>query len=187
MPKKLSLMIARLGPLDIPLRYGGDPRDGLLGVVIGQQVSSRAAAAIRARVFSAFPDRAALYRAARAGELTDLGLSQSKQKTIQFISLIADSEIDRWRFLPYAQRLETMTKVTGIGPWTVAMWSMFVCRDPDCWSQGDLILRTRLAALSDDTGLSSAELLTMARPFRTYLALALWALKDQIPRDKTIP
>lgn len=187
MPKKLSLIMASMDPLAIPDRYGEDPRDGLVSVVIGQQVSARAAQAIRERVFQAFLDREALYAAARCGQLDAHGLSSAKQKTIQYISLLSDSEISLWQTMAYPERLTAMTQVPGIGPWTVAMWSMFVCRDPDCWSDGDLILRTRIDGLARESQRTRQQILDEAAPYRTYLALYLWACKDQLPRESTTP
>ena len=187
MPKKLSLMIASLGPIEIPRRYGDDPRDGLVGVVIGQQVSAQAARAIRERVFTSFASREALYAAAQRGQLDAHGLSKAKQKTIQFISLLSDIKFSQWQNLAYPQRLTEMTQVPGIGPWTVAMWSMFVCQDPDCWSDGDLILRTRMDGLAQEAQINRQQMLRQAEPYRTYLALYLWAFKDQLPRESTIP
>ncbi|MDP5340930.1 MAG: hypothetical protein NWP49_05900 [Litorivicinaceae bacterium] len=187
MPKKLSLMIASLGPIEIPRRYGDDPRDGLVGVVIGQQVSAQAARAIRERVFTSFASREALYAAAQRGQLDAHGLSKAKQKTIQFISLLSDIKFSQWQNLAYPQRLTEMTQVPGIGPWTVAMWSIFVCQDPDCWSDGDLILRTRMDGLAQEAQINRQQMLRQAEPYRTYLALYLWAFKDQLPRESTIP
>lgn len=187
MPKKLSLMIASLGPIEIPHRYGDDPRDGLVGVVIGQQVSAQAARAIRERVFTSFASRETLYAAAQRGQLDAHGLSKAKQKTIQFISLLSDIKFSQWQNLAYPQRLTEMTQVPGIGPWTVAMWSIFVCQDPDCWSDGDLILRTRMDGLAQEAQINRQQMLRQAEPYRTYLALYLWAFKDQLPRESTIP
>ena len=187
MPKKLSLMIASLGPIEIPRRYGDDTRDGLVGVVIGQQVSAQAARAIRERVFTSFASREALYAAAQRGQLDAHGLSKAKQKTIQFISLLSDIKFSQWQNLAYPQRLTEMTQVPGIGPWTVAMWSIFVCQDPDCWSDGDLILRTRMDGLAQEAQINRQQMLRQAEPYRTYLALYLWAFKDQLPRESTIP
>lgn len=187
MPKKLSLMIAKATPIAIPLRYGEDLREGLIGIVIGQQVSTTAAHAIRQRVFGAFADRAALYQAAREQRLENLGLSAAKQRTVHQIAWLDDDQLVQWQLLPFALRLAAMTQMTGIGPWTVTMWSMFVCAEPDCWSHGDLILRTRMAAIAADCGRPVDAILADASPFQTYLALYIWAFKDRLLPLKTTP
>lgn len=132
-----------------------DPFEALVGAISSQQVSLRAAFAIRARLVErfgerhgrawAFPTRERV-AAASADELRALGYSTRKAEyvlslaraRIDFAGLerLSDDEVKR-----------TLTALPGLGEWT-ADW--FLARHlgrPDAWPAGDLGLRKAVAEL----------------------------------------
>ena len=168
----------QVGILSIPDYYGADPRLGLYRVVVGQQVSTKAARAM----FADLLQRAEGYTGGLSALLTSAAptkLSQSKRATLAYLAGLPDEQINAWLALPSNERSARMTQTRGIGRWTVAMWSMFVAKDADIWSPGDLVLRRQAETLAAQARCSSAELVAAAAPYRTYLALLCWQLADR--------
>lgn len=177
--KKLSDFIARTGPIEIPARYGDDSLMGLCRIVIGQQVSGRAAQAIWSRIETQFPTRHARLLAFQSPDITLDGVSKSKRNTLQAIALLGDSGIEEIKTLPPSERDARLIALKGVGPWTVAMWNLFVLREADCWSDGDLILKRISNQFATEIAMDREKWISHAAPFRSYLALYLWAFNDQ--------
>ena len=177
--KKLSVFVLQHGPIEIPARYGDDPLMGLCRIVIGQQLSGRAAHSIWTRLVTEYPERQARLAAFASPEAILSGVSNSKRNTLQVIALLGDSGIERLCRLPSEQRDAELVALKGIGPWSLAMWRLFVLGDADCWSDGDLILKRVSAQLAEEIGVERRAWVEKAAPYRSYLALYLWAMKDQ--------
>ena len=71
-----------------------------------------------------------------------------------------------------------MLAVTGLGPWTVSMWELFVLKSPDQWADNDLILNRISTELAADAKLERHKLIEKAAPFRSYFALYCWRFND---------
>jgi len=167
----------RAGILSIPDYYGEDPRLGLYRVVVGQQVSTQAASAMFADLMQrANHNNAQLLALLRSDAPTKL--SQTKRATLTYLAGLPDAQIAQWLALDYPQRNQAMTQTRGVGPWTVAMWSMFVCKDADVWSQGDLVLRRQADAFASQDNRVASDIVAEAAPYRTYFALLCWQLAD---------
>ena len=151
----LSRLLKNYGPLVIPNLYGEDPLFGLVKIIIGQLIANLS-----------------------LGNARLLGISKAKARTIANIvndtALILDDLIHQNHKL----RMKILCNYWGIGPWTVEMWSMFICHDPDIWSPGDLILKRVIENLVENISISSEELINLARPYRSYLALYCWKTWD---------
>ena len=176
--KKLSQFIEKTGPIDIPRRYGDDLLLGLARIIVGQQLSNQAAASIWRRLETAYPQRSRLLVALADVTTPDTGLSASKQRTLGQIMELGDGWILRIAKLDAEQRSQMLLKVWGIGPWSVAMWELFVLGHPDQWSDNDLILRRVSEELAADAGSDRIMLIAAASPFRSYLALYAWRFND---------
>ncbi len=157
--------------------------------VLGQQVSVAGATTLAGRLvrafgpplahpdgglFARFPDPAALASA----DLTRIGLTTARAATIASLSIaVADGYLD---LSPAADRDEAMGRLLdlpGVGPWTAAIVAARAWGDPDAFPASDLTLR-RL------TGLETRALLARSdawRPWRSYVAFALWAQRRQQP------
>jgi DNA-3-methyladenine glycosylase II len=181
-----------LGPLTRELTgfrptLNPQPFEALVIAITAQQISLRAAAAIRARFVERFGIRHEIAwefptreRVARAGvdELFALGFSQRKA---EYVVGLARSELDlEWLAeLPDDEVVESITALPGLGRWT-ADW--FLARNlarPEAWPAGDLAVRKAVSAFyADGRSLSIEEVRTMGArlaPFQNLSAQFLLA------------
>ena len=178
-PKKLSEFMESLGPIDIPVRYGNDLLLGLSRIVVGQQLSNQAAQIIWGRLVTKYPQRSNLIDALKNPETPNTGLSASKKRTLSELIHRGDHWIQEITIQSEAERREVLLNIWGLGPWSVAMWELFVLRNPNQWSDKDLILRRLSVDFARDLGEDAAEFVERASPFRSYLALYCWRFNDQ--------
>lgn len=184
---RLAHAIAEVGALRLRSRWRNTPLcDFLCRAVAGQQLSVRAAATIWGRVL------------ARAGEtplsrflqdtepevLRACGLSMAKAKACRSVCEAAQSgrlNADALRRVDHARRTTELTKIWGVGKWTADMAGIFYFADRDIWPEGDVTARKTLAKLIDrrrKTETTAAHF----RPYRSYLALSMWAYADARPK-----
>jgi 3-methyladenine DNA glycosylase/8-oxoguanine DNA glycosylase len=142
-----------------------DPFEALVGSITAQQVSLRAAFAIRARLVERFGERhdlawafPARERIASASpeELRALGYSTRKADYVVALAR-SDLELDALAALPDDEVKRELIALPGLGEWT-ADW--FLARHlgrPDAWPAGDLALRKAVAALYLDGGAPTVE------------------------------
>lgn len=148
----LARVARRLPGLRPPL--APDPFESLVTSITAQQVSLRAAFAIRSRLIArfgeqvgrayAFPTAERLARA-REEDLVELGLSRRKAEYVVGLAR-ADLPYDEIAALPDAEVKRRLLSVRGLGEWT-ADW--FLARHlgrPQAWPAGDLGLRKAVAA-----------------------------------------
>jgi DNA-3-methyladenine glycosylase II len=190
----MARLIRRIGPLSIEQRRRGRPADpygALLRSVIGQQLSTKAAAAIYRRVLDLFdgevPSPEALLAADPEG-LRAAGLSERKIEYLRDLARhIVDGtlEIDRLSELDDETVIAELVAVRGLGVWTAQMFCMFHLGRPDILPTGDLGIRN---AVRREYGLDElpgpAELERIAepwRPHRTLACLYLWESLDNAP------
>ena len=178
-PKKLSEFIESTGPIDIPVRYGDDLLLGLSRIVVGQQLSNQAARSIWDRLVTQYPQRSNLIDALKNPETPNTGLSTSKKRTLSELIHRGDYWIQEITIQSEAERHEVLSDIWGLGPWSVAMWELFVLRNPNQWSDKDLILRRLSIDFATDLGKDPPEFVERASPFRSYLALYCWRFNDQ--------
>lgn len=168
---------------DIPLRRRPPGFEGLIRIVISQQVSVASADAIWKRL----SERVAPFTADRIlatpeADLKAAGLSAPKLKTLLAVSrAIADGTIDLEAIadLTPVEAHKAMTALHGIGPWTADIFLLFCAGHPDIWPAGDLALQQAVAdAFSLDIRpgeklcRSIAEVWT---PWRSVAARLFWA------------
>lgn len=154
---------------------------GLAAIVCGQQLSTKAAAAIWGRVNAAFdPFHHDALKSARSDKLGRLGLSAAKIKSLKFIArelcaerlnldVLAEGDADAAH--------ATLTKLHGIGPWTADIYLLFCLGHGDAWPAGDLAIQE---AMRIGLGLRSRpsvkEMQPLAEPWRPLRGAAahLW-------------
>lgn len=164
--------------LDLPLRRRADGFAAVAHAVVGQQVSTAAAAAIWGRMQAAGLTDEAAIRAADAAAMRAAGLSGRK---VTYLRGVAQAGID-WpalRTAPDAAVMERLTALPGIGPWTAQIYLLFALGRADAFAPGDLALAESARILY---GLPArpgpAELAALARPWQPWrgvAARALWA------------
>ena len=154
---------------------------GLAAIVCGQQLSTKAAAAIWSRVSTTFdPFHHEAVRKARTDRLGRLGLSAAKIKSLKFIArelsderlnldVLAEEEADAAH--------ATLTRLHGIGPWTADIYLLFCLGHGDAWPAGDLAIQE---AMRIGLGLKARpavkEMQPLAEPWRPLRGAAahLW-------------
>ena len=150
----------------------------LVGTVIGQQLSTKAASTIRARVTAVCGDSGITAKTVQEVSLQDLqgaGLSAAKAKTLKELSyavLHQDLNLQKLRMLSPEEATERLLAVWGVGPWTVQMFFMFSLGMPDIFSAGDLGLARGmelLYGLPKNTAREELEKISERwAPYRTY-------------------
>ena len=171
----------------------GDPRRGrpsdrygtLVRSIVGQQLSTRAAAAIYARLTDRYGGRTPTPVEVLEDDPEELraaaGLSRAK---VAFLRSLAEHvvdgslELERLDELPDDEVKAELVAVKGLGPWTADLFLMFQLQRPDVLPVGDLGIRR---AIMQRYGLeampSPAEALRIGepwRPYRTLASLFLW-------------
>jgi len=190
--RRLEPVIAAAGPL--PLRRRAAGFEGLAHIVVGQQLSITAAAAIWGRLRAAYPDftPATLARAGEA-KLRRLGLSAAKVRTLRAVAAATRDGLD----LDALAEMEAdaaharLTAVHGIGPWTADIYLMFCLGHPDVFPVGDLALRNAVAdAFALDVPAAPAEIAAIAAgwsPWRSVAATLFWAYYGVRKQRKVAP
>ena len=187
-------LIDRVGPLDEEARRRGRPDDAygaLLRAIVGQQLSTRAARSIYARLIELFgghvPAPAELL-AVEPDALRAAGLSRAKVAYLRDLAertRTGELELDHFAELPDDEVSAQLLAVKGLGRWTVDMFLMFHLRRPDILASGDLGIRRAVElAYGLPARPSIAEVEVVAepwRPYRTTACLYLWTSLDAIP------
>lgn len=172
-------------PEHLEWRYTAPGYDSLVRIVIGQQVSTKAAQSIWER----FKKELKTVTPARVmkmhdDELRALGLSGQKVKYIRGLSEAIQSK----KFNPHALEhlsddavYESVTALKGFGRWSAEMYLMFSLARPDVWPAGDLGIQDGLKIYHRRAERPTAEeALKMGKkfaPHRTAAAILLWHLK----------
>jgi DNA-3-methyladenine glycosylase II len=135
-----------------------DPFEMLVGAITAQQISLRAAFAVRNRFVERFGARAQhayafptpdAVAAAEPGELTAVGYSRRKADCVL---ALARSELDYAALaeLPDEDVRSTLVRLPGIGEWTADWFLARHLARPRAWPAGDLGLRYAVSAFYGD-------------------------------------
>ena len=181
----LAAAVERAGPQTMRSRADLPFAEYLARAITGQQLSVAAARAIWGRLVECANGAPLLghFCEKNAALLRDCGLSAAKVKAI-----VAIAEADRTtrldtqklRAMNYAARTEALTEIWGVGRWTADMMSMFYFGEKDIWPDGDVGARKTLERLIRPRR-SAARAAERFAPYRSYLALYMWAHADAKP------
>jgi len=162
----------------------------LVRIVIGQQVSTAAAASIARQLDAALDGDVSALSIAGASEATlrSAGISRQKFAYLQALSdcvLSGRLDIDALEHLDDDCVVDQITQVKGFGVWSAHMYLMFSLGRPDIWPVGDLAVRAgfgRIMKLAERPEPRTVALLgeTFA-PHRSALALLCWRFYSQVP------
>lgn len=175
-----------------------DPVEMTLRVVLGQQVSTAAAATTTARLVDALGDRVPDGLAPGDGGPDRLfpqpdrlaalaeddprlpGMVGSRRRTLLAVArAVAEGHLDLGPAAPWAQARRRLSGIPGVGPWTTEVVAMRALGDPDAFPAGDLGVRVAAGAAGLPT--DSRSLTGHAqrwRPWRSYAVQCLWASTD---------
>lgn len=154
----------------------------LLNIIIGQQVSVHAAAAIRGRVVEAVdPFTPEVFLATDDEVLRGAGLSRRK---VEYGNGLAE-EFVTGRLDPDAltdasddEIIKALTALRGIGRWSAEIYMLFALGRSDIWPAEDLAIQEALRRLKDleerPARAASEAIVEPWRPFRGVAALFLW-------------
>ncbi len=185
-------VIERVGPCR--LRPRRDRFGTLVRAIIGQQISTKAAASIdaRLRALTGDPHRPEALLSAGETVLRSAGLSGVKARYVLNLSEHVASgrlplaRIGRWDDETIIAR---MTEVKGIGRWTAEMFLIFALNRPDILPVADLGVRVGLRDHHDLPDLPGPkDCVTLAEPWRPYRTVAMWYLwrKLDVPTTKAV-
>ena len=157
----------------------------LLSAIVGQQISTKAAAAIRGRLWALMDEApsAAHLQALSWQDLRDAGLSARKIDYAQGLAqaiLSGALPLEALEALDDEAATQALTQLKGFGPWTAKIYLMFSEGRPDIYPPADLALEKGLQLLLDlpekPTTRAAEDLVARYSPHRSALCLLLWAL-----------
>ncbi len=183
---KLARTIDACGPLALELKKTTSVFGALAEAIVYQQLSGRAAATIYARVCALFPrphegpTAEKILRTSDA-KLRGAGLSRAKTLALRDLAKRAKAgeipSLAEARELPDADLVERLTKVRGIGRWTVEMLLIFRLGRPDVLPVDDYGIRKGYARVFRKRALPTPKQLERwAEPWRPYRTVASWYL-----------
>jgi DNA-3-methyladenine glycosylase II len=185
--KVLRRLMEEGGPIDPKMDRRGsrpNPYEALARAIVGQQLSTRAAASIWTKLIALFdggtPEPEALLRR-RPATLRKAGLSNGKVEFLRDLARrVSDGRLDLKRLskLPDEDIVAELLEVKGIGRWTAEMFLIFHLGRQDVVSTGDLGIRRAVQiayGMKELPGPEELEKLAEAwRPHRTLACLYLW-------------
>ncbi|MEO8635354.1 MAG: DNA-3-methyladenine glycosylase 2 family protein [Gemmatimonadales bacterium] len=173
----MSGLVLRHGPMTFERK---SPFEALVGAIISQQISGKAAASIAARLRTRVTfDPAALARA-HPMTLGAAGLSRAKATYLRELAQFAlAGGLNALETEDDDAVVERLTSVKGIGRWTAEMFLMFSLGRPDVWPVGDGgVQRAALQLYRVRSPRRLAQLGERFRPFRSHAAWYLWRSID---------
>ena len=180
----LGAAIKSIGACGMAERQRKDHLSALVGAIVSQQLSTKAAATIFGRLVALFPDQHILDAAAIAArsdeELRSVGLSGQKVGYLRDLSArIMDGRLrlDELESLPDEAVIERLVSVKGFGRWTAEMFLMFRLHRPDVLPGGDLGIVVAIQRLYRLRKRPDAKrVLKIGEAWRPYRSVASWYL-----------
>lgn len=161
----------------------------LLNIIVGQQVSTHAAAAIRGRLDAAVdPMTPENFLTASDETLRAVGLSRRK---VEYGRGIAEEmrtgRLDAGALTAASddEVIAVLTALRGLGRWSAEIYMLFSLRRPDVWPAEDLAIQEALRRLKNldarPLRAQSEPLVEAWRPWRGVAALFLWHYYKGVP------
>lgn len=166
---------------DADLASRGDGFQALARSIVGQQISVKAAQSI----WNRFAERAVKVTpesiaAIPVADLRACGFSGQKASYIHDLAAhFASGEVKprRWARMDDEAIIEDLTRVKGLGRWSVQMFLMFHLRRPDVLPVGDLGLQRAMErAYNEGELLTRDQMREIGRPWQPFSSVATWYL-----------
>lgn len=188
---QLSNDIKTAGAVVIPSRKHQGIGEFLSRVIIGQQLSTKAAATIWQRVRDAGKTEHTrvidYFTEKNIDKLRACGCSGNKTKALLAIrAAVGDGSLNTRKLnkLDTEQRAKALIEIHGVGRWTADMASIFFFGDEDVWPDGDLSVVKVFNRYLNKRQLKQPERYTgLFQPYRSYLAYYMWQLADVVPTE----
>ncbi len=181
---RLAPLVRRVGRCRLPDSRTHHPFVALTRALVAQQLSSRAASTIFARVL-ALTDGVEGLTPARAlaldvAALRGAGVSRQKAGYLRDLAEHVASgrlDLDRLERQPDDEVVAAITAVKGFGRWSAEMFLMFRLNRPDIFPVGDLgIVRGMQVVLGMKRRPKPVTMLRAAEAWRPYRSVAAWYL-----------
>ena len=180
----LGLAIKKIGACGMADRQRKDHLSALVGSIVSQQLSTKAAATIFGRFLALFPDNhipdAAAIGAHSDEVLRSVGLSGQKVGYMRDLSArIVDGrlQLHGLESLSDEQVIERLVAVKGFGRWTAEMFLMFRLHRPDVLPAGDLGIVVAIQRLYRLRKRPDAKrVLKIGEAWKPYRSVASWYL-----------
>ena len=180
--KRFVALIKKHGEPD--LKRGTNSFEALIRSITHQQVSGAAAETIRKRFVGLFPKgkfpTPEMVGAMPLERMRTAGLSGQKASYIKDLAeKFVDGTIEHRSLhkMESADIVEHLTRVKGIGVWTVHMFLIFTLNRSDVLPTGDLGIRKGFQALYKLKSLPNhAQMEKLALPWRAHASVASWYL-----------
>jgi 3-methyladenine DNA glycosylase/8-oxoguanine DNA glycosylase len=181
---KFARIIAAAGPCALRRREEFDPFSSLAEAIVSQQLSGKAAATIHGRIpalfgGTAFPTARQVLDAPPEF-LRPAGLSAAKTLALRDLAarvldgtVPPSAELHR---LGDEELVERISRVRGIGRWTVEMLLIFDLGRLDVFPVDDLGVRNGFVRLFRRPGAKKPEMVRRAERWRPYRSVASWYL-----------
>jgi len=182
-------LLKKVGPMKMQRSASKEAYRALIRSVVYQQLSGKAAAKILERFVALFgpefpePSQVILKS---VEELRLAGLSRSKAETI--LRVATETHFGRIPGIKEIQKMsdseiiECLTKIKGIGPWTVQMYLMFTLRRPDVMPAADYGVRKGYQKFLGKRKLPTPKQLEIETrswaPYRSYAAWYMWRILE---------
>jgi DNA-3-methyladenine glycosylase II len=180
----LAIAIKAIGPCGMADRQRKDHLSALVGAIVSQQLSTKAAATIFGRFVALFPEGQPLDAATINGQpdaaLRGVGLSGQKVSYLRDLcGRLCDGRLDLADLdtLPDEQVIERLTAVKGFGRWTAEMFLMFRLHRPDVLPVDDLGIVNAIQRLYKLRKRPDPKrIVKMGEAWRPYRSVASWYL-----------
>jgi DNA-3-methyladenine glycosylase II len=169
-----------------------DPFSALVRTIVGQQLSTKAAATIHGRLVGLMPGGIATPQAIAAvgdDQLRKVGMSRQKSAYLRDLAAKSQSgelHLDGLSEMTDEQVIEAITRVKGLGRWSAEMFLMFRLRRPDVLPVDDLGIVNAIHRLYKLRKRPSADRIRKIgeawRPYRTVACYYLWRSLENTPQ-----
>lgn len=180
----LAAVIERIGPCRLASRQRKDHLTALVGAIVSQQLSTKAAATIFDRLLALFPDQTiGGHRAISMiddPQLRAAGLSRQKIGYLRDLCARLDDgrlRLEELDALSDEDVIERLVAVKGFGRWTAEMFLIFRLHRPDVLPVGDLGIVKAIERLYRLRKRPDAKRMTkIGEAWRPYRSVASWYL-----------
>ncbi|SRR3990172_2104784 len=183
--KHIGPLIKKYGQCKIKPRIHLDYFQGLVGEIIGQQLSGRVADVIYERLKGKIKGRLTARKvlALSDQELRDCGMAWAKVASIKDLAEKVTSnklQVTRLNSLPDDEVMRELVAVKGIGRWTAKMFLMFSLGRGDIFPDDDLGIKKGFEKVVGRKfeGEGMAKFAERWKPYRTVASWYLWRTLD---------
>ena len=184
----IAQALAQVGYPEARSRQGGF--GSLARIIIGQQVSVKAAASIAAKLERVLEDELSADKVMRCDDETLRGAGLSRQK-VGYLRALSESvlsgqlDLHSLDTLSDDDAVSAITAIKGFGVWSAHMYLMFSLGRVDIWPVGDLAVRGGFGRIMGATErLTDKQVATAGAvfsPHRSALALLCWKYYSEAP------